>query len=307
MKKLLPLFLFILAVSFSGNLQAQIHEDFETSDSTLPAGWSRFNEAGFPISADPDVNWVVRDSGSYAPGLASAFTQSHNSLRSVGISWWASLDTNSGGGAPIADCWMITPQFTPTAAWKIKFWASGGSTNYSDSMQVWISLIDSLPPSFSVYLTTIHWPIGSTYGNWTEYTLDIPSGLENIPMYVGFRYYMDCTVDGFFVYVDDVDIADPTSVNQISSNVPEKYSLSQNYPNPFNPTTNIKFDIAKNTNVKLIVFNNLGQEVATLVSENLTVGEYAYDFNASRLSSGIYFYTLRGENFVETKKMMLIK
>jgi hypothetical protein len=101
---------------------------------------------------------------------------------------------------------------------------------------------------------------------------------------------------------------EPTvGISQISSNVPERFSLSQNYPNPFNPSTKIAFNVPVKGFVTLKVYDALGQEVATLVNQNLSVGEYAYDFNASVLSSGIYFYTLKGENFIETKKMMLVK
>lgn len=104
---------------------------------------------------------------------------------------------------------------------------------------------------------------------------------------------------------DTVDYS--VGISQISSNVPERFSLSQNYPNPFNPSTKIAFNVPVKGYVTLKVYDALGQEVATLVNQNLSVGEYAYEFNASVLSSGIYFYTLKGENFIETKKMMLIK
>ncbi len=103
-------------------------------------------------------------------------------------------------------------------------------------------------------------------------------------------------------------ISQPTvSVNQISTEVPSKYSLSQNYPNPFNPTTNIKFAISKTGFVSLKIYDISGREVSSLVNENLTVGTYSYSFDASKLSSGIYFYTMRSNDFQETKKMMLIK
>jgi len=103
-------------------------------------------------------------------------------------------------------------------------------------------------------------------------------------------------------------ITSPTvGVNQISSEVPSKYSLSQNYPNPFNPTTNIKFALSKSGFVSLKIYDLSGREVSSLVNENLSVGTYSYTFDASKLSSGIYFYTLKSNNFSETKKMMLIK
>ena len=96
-------------------------------------------------------------------------------------------------------------------------------------------------------------------------------------------------------------------ISQINSNVPEKYSLSQNYPNPFNPTTNIRFDLPKSGSVKLVVFDALGREVATLVNEKLAPGTYEVDWNGSSYTSGVYFYKLMTGDFVETKKMLLVK
>lgn len=92
-----------------------------------------------------------------------------------------------------------------------------------------------------------------------------------------------------------------------NSTLPDKYSLSQNYPNPFNPVTNINFSIPQNTFVKLRIYNALGKEAAVLVNENLEAGSYDYKFDASSLTSGIYFYTLETPNYTATKKMTLIK
>lgn len=96
-------------------------------------------------------------------------------------------------------------------------------------------------------------------------------------------------------------------IQQISSSVPDKFYLEQNYPNPFNPNTNIIFSLPQNAFVKLKVFDLLGREVANLVNEKLSAGSYKYDFNASALPSGIYFYKLETENFSETRKMVLVK
>ncbi len=89
--------------------------------------------------------------------------------------------------------------------------------------------------------------------------------------------------------------------------VPAKYELGQNYPNPFNPTTKIRYSLPKEGYVSLKVFNILGSEVATLVSQNQKAGNYELEFNASNLPSGIYFYTLSSNNVTITKKMMLVK
>jgi hypothetical protein len=89
--------------------------------------------------------------------------------------------------------------------------------------------------------------------------------------------------------------------------VVKTFELSQNYPNPFNPSTKIIYSLAKTSHVSLKIFNLLGQEIATLVDGNITAGQHEVTFNASRLSSGVYIYTLRtGEN-VSTKKMTLLK
>ncbi|MFA5012677.1 MAG: T9SS type A sorting domain-containing protein [Ignavibacteria bacterium] len=98
-----------------------------------------------------------------------------------------------------------------------------------------------------------------------------------------------------------------TSINTVSTEMPEKFSLSQNYPNPFNPTTNIKFAVAKAGFVTLKVYDLSGKEISSLVKENLAAGTYNYAFDGAKLASGIYFYTLTANGFSETKKMMLIK
>ncbi len=92
------------------------------------------------------------------------------------------------------------------------------------------------------------------------------------------------------------------------NSIVKSFELKQNYPNPFNPTTNINFSIPKNQNVSLKVYDMMGKEVANLVNnERLNAGEYKADFNASALSSGIYYYTLRTEDFTSTKSMVLVK
>ena len=102
-------------------------------------------------------------------------------------------------------------------------------------------------------------------------------------------------------------LSDFIGIKNISSEIPSEFSLSQNYPNPFNPTTNIRFDLPKNGFVKLILFDALGREVATLVNEKLTPGTYDVNWNGSSYTSGVYYYKLIAGDFVETRKMILIK
>jgi len=87
----------------------------------------------------------------------------------------------------------------------------------------------------------------------------------------------------------------------------EKFELVQNYPNPFNPTTTFEFSIPKNEFVTLKIYNLLGQEVVTLISDKLMPGNYKYNWDASHLASGMYFYKLESDSYCSTKKLILVK
>jgi len=93
----------------------------------------------------------------------------------------------------------------------------------------------------------------------------------------------------------------------ISNIVPEKFFLQQNYPNPFNPQTNINFELPVSGEVDLIVYDMLGRKIETLVSQVLNAGTYKVEWDASKYSSGVYYYTISTERFNETKKMILIR
>ncbi|MEX2603802.1 MAG: T9SS type A sorting domain-containing protein [Gracilimonas sp.] len=98
-----------------------------------------------------------------------------------------------------------------------------------------------------------------------------------------------------------------TSINEDRNGIPLRFSLTQNYPNPFNPTTIIMYGLPSSSLVELEVFNIAGQKVSTLVNERKSTGWYEVTFDASNLSSGIYIYRLQAGDFVETKKLTLIK
>ena len=93
--------------------------------------------------------------------------------------------------------------------------------------------------------------------------------------------------------------------------MPGKFNLSQNYPNPFNPVTKIDFDLPLNSKVNLVIYDVSGREVKTLVNDERAPGYYTLVFNASSLSSGVYFYRIIAKSaekdFVAFKKMVLIK
>jgi hypothetical protein len=99
----------------------------------------------------------------------------------------------------------------------------------------------------------------------------------------------------------------PIGITPISAEVPRGFRLGQNYPNPFNPVTNINMDIQHAGSVKLVVYDILGNEIETLINDNLTAGSYKVDWNAASYPSGVYYYRLTSGNFSDTKQLILIK
>ncbi len=100
------------------------------------------------------------------------------------------------------------------------------------------------------------------------------------------------------------ELSDVVNVEVIN---PVEFNLSQNYPNPFNPSTTIKFTLPVTSNVTLKIFNTLGEEVSVPVNRVMEVGTHEVNFDASQLNSGVYFYRLRADGFMQTRKMMLLK
>jgi hypothetical protein len=98
-----------------------------------------------------------------------------------------------------------------------------------------------------------------------------------------------------------------SGINKISENIPSAYSLKQNFPNPFNPQTSIDFDIPKRTHVKLNIYDITGKYVTTLVDYEYGSGSYRISWDASSLSSGVYFYSLQTTEYTMTKRMILLK
>jgi len=156
---------------------------------------------------------------------------------------------------------------------------------------------------------TFEWTDHFEHGEFKRFVKDI--GYYSTTSYGPFsNLYINllgCVING--ILYGDTSL---TGVNQISSNIPDNFSLSQNYPNPFNPTTNIKFQIAKSSNVKLTIYDVIGKEVEILVDKKLEAGGYQADFDGTNLPSGVYYYqlTVNSEQltkYTETKKMVLIK
>ena len=105
-----------------------------------------------------------------------------------------------------------------------------------------------------------------------------------------------------------ITVSPSTSIKEVDiKKIPSKYKLYASYPNPFNPSTKIKYELPELTFVILKVYDMLGNEITVLVNEEKPAGRYEIDFSGKILSSGIYFYILQADNFIETKKMILMK
>lgn len=176
---------------------------------------------------------------------------------------------------------------------------SGTPTNNTDKLMSMYAYINT-PTTFSTPEQISNHPPGWSSANYVPQIVE-QLALENY----GFVWVGLDAPSNWRVYYDASNIT--TSITNNGSNTPGTFALYQNYPNPFNPVTNINFDVPKNGYVTLKVYDILGKEVQTLVSRDLSSGSYTVDFNASKITSGVYFYRLEAGDYVETRKMVLVK
>ncbi len=133
--------------------------------------------------------------------------------------------------------------------------------------------------------------------------------IDNLPE--GTYYWSVQSVDNNFnasEFADEQKIkVDYSKVDSSKFEIPTQFAIYQNYPNPFNPATEIKYSIPKTENVTLKVYDILGRQIAALVNEKKSAGNYKDEFNGSNFSSGVYFYQIKAGNYIETRKMLLLK
>lgn len=120
-------------------------------------------------------------------------------------------------------------------------------------------------------------------------------------------FYMIEAIDDAGNSAWSTELSTSITANETQSPLPKEYALDQNYPNPFNPSTTIKYQIPADANISLKIYDVLGNEVDELVNEFKTAGFYEVKFNASKLTSGVYFYRIESDNFTQTRKMLLMK
>jgi hypothetical protein len=181
------------------------------------------------------------------------------------------------------------------------------STNYGNTFTTAVTLAGS-PYKDSTY-TSLH-SMSTTILSGSAFTPSTSSDWKT------FHYKMPASISkirirclsghGNNLYITNVRIGSNNLVLE-PEKLPTKYALNYNYPNPFNPTTTISFAIPKTSLTKLVIYDVLGREIIRLVNQVMTPGIYSYTFNATNYASGVYFYRLESGDFVDVKKMLLIK
>jgi hypothetical protein len=285
----------------NGTLQftRDITESFE--DPTFPpTGWTTLNPDG-------GTGWNRQTVGTTFPGWTGGIiTAPPGGENAVAYCTW------STGGPAYNDQWLVTPQRMNVGAGDmLMFWllAPVETSDYLDSLDIWISTTGTNIGDFNVLVDTLVFPEMHTDTSWTEYSYVladfVPVGSD---IYVGFREHVpDNLTYGAAFLLDLVTFTTPVSVETGEGLNPNSFSISQNYPNPFNPSTIINYTIAEQSMVTINVYDVIGTEVATLVNEEKARGNYSLEFNAKELTSGIYFYKIQAGSFIEVKKMVLMK
>lgn len=282
-------------------------------------GWEGGSDRTFtPTQTDIDAGFLVV-SRTFNDATAADLT-GQETIITFTVDMNGAVDGNNGTPFPQIDNVILAGAMSPLN------WPSGGWPDSDEYLVIFLNddgtdgdetagdniwSVDVTFPKYS--LLNVEYKYGANFGTENN------GGSNDNEGGVGDNHWIKLTPDMVSAKVENVfgvmasqDNPHPlvdivTGIKQEDDSVPLTYSLDQNYPNPFNPSTTIKFAIPQQSNVTLKIYNMLGQEVATLVNEQMTAGNYTVNFDASNLSSGIYLYSIKAGQFNVTKKMMLIK
>jgi photosystem II stability/assembly factor-like uncharacterized protein len=174
---------------------------------------------------------------------------------------------------------------------------NGLPNNNITALAVYHAKVFAATDSNGIFLST------NNGDSWTPFNTGLPN-----PYISSLALNDTCIYAGLFGGIWSIPLSEAiTSVPPSHQDVPLHFNLGQNYPNPFNPVTTISFTLPSKSIVSLKVFDLIGREVATIVSEEMSVGNHSKQWNASKFSSGIYFYRLQSGSYTETKKLLLLK
>lgn len=273
-----------------------------TNDIELFIPWTNF-----PSSVRPSQLYYIlykEDGGGGTLGYAFAPSTNRSDGNDVNaISNWSYFSASSTADGGIANSFSSSD--TPLPVELTSFSAS--SKNKSVNL-VWKTVTEMNNYGFEIQRS-------ANNGSFTKVGFVNGSGNSNSAN--EYSYTDKTATSGKYIYrlkqIDNDGKYEYSKEVEVDLGKPTTFALNQNYPNPFNPTTVISYQLPANSYVTLKVYNAIGTEVTTLVNEYKEAGSYNYEFGSAKggrnyeLTSGIYFYTLRAGDFVQTKKMILLK
>jgi hypothetical protein len=244
---------------------------------------------GIPGINNPDKLYILRRSNRFGSWVALSTTRSGTVLTATGLTGFSDFVIGSDNSNPLPVELM-----------------SFSATNTNDGVLLsWQTASERNNAGFEVQRRTEK---RGASGEWQ--VLGFVRGAGTTTERQSYSF-LDRTATGNVQYrlkqIDFDGQFEYSNIIEINAGLPKTFVLEQNYPNPFNPTTVMSYQLPVASEVSLKLFDVLGKEVATLVNERQEAGAYNYTLNASNLSSGVYFYRLQAGNFVQTKKMMLVK
>jgi len=176
----------------------------------------------------------------------------------------------------------------------------------SDTLIIAVALYNNSNPIGGGYFYT-----ATDVNSYSQFTIPIIYLSSGAPDSAGISIMIGPILNphaGSVFYVDDLSFpGNATSIYNNNSQASLIFDMKQNYPNPFNPSTTIEYQIPRSSHVSLVVYDVLGNQVATVVNEIKPAGNYSVNFTATNLASGIYFYKIKAGNYVQTKKLIILK
>jgi len=287
---------FYWGLTTSGTVSPSLVFDLEV----VGAGYTNYDDVNniriirrYGVGTDVANEWNLQgDAAQYDNTLNGAVPtviskNSTGGLRTGGAVFTLGLKSNMSVKTPIAKQWLVKSATS----------SENRSISLADLFKGNIGTLTYAVASSNVAVATVHMQ------NPTSNILVVSAqGLGDCIVTVTAT---DATTNDFFAFSIPVNVG-PTDVAS-TEQLPTEFALFQNFPNPFNPTTNIRFDIPKESNVTLKIYNILGEEVAKLVDKVMPAGHQSVTFDASKLASGMYIYRIQATDFVQVKKMLLMK
>lgn len=273
-------------------------DDYMALEKNIASVWTPIDVIGV-LGVDPGTAWPVAG--------VTLGTAEHTLVRKDVIMMGSTNWATSAGTDSLNSEWLVYPQNTfiylgnhtiiPVELTSFNAFVNGNSVDLN-----WMTATELNNSGFEIERK-------SSSTSWTK--IGFVPGHGTTSEAKNYSYSDNNLGTGNYSYrlkqVDFDGTSEYSKVVEVEIETPNNFELSQNYPNPFNPTTSIKFNLPEAGNVKLTVYNLLGQEVKSLVNGFRTAGTYTINFDASKLSSGIYLYKIEMNNFTQVRKMTLLK